>query len=283
MSFTFPDRLFRFRSAQSRYFADEIKKAFEERKIFCTPIDGQNDPYDSRPAFQDSSLRDINVYLKATNKRESIATKDALERHYPDKYERKKAEKKLRPGPLAAKILIKSINQQVSEFRTRTKIACLTERWDSILMWSHYTNAHSGICIEYRVHNPTTRTVHQTPYPVRYTSNRTKLDTLDLIALVKSPDIVDDAVNEKAQRCMTALILEKSLEWEYEKEWRVKTNVLEPPGYFVFENLEPVGVILGVNSTHETLETLDRVLPSGVAKRKVELDGTHYKLNLVNI
>ncbi len=283
MGINLPSHLYRFRSVQSPYFEDEIQKTFGNRMLFCTPIDGQNDPYDCRPVIHDSTLKDINLYLKAANKGKSIADQTALEKHYPDKHERKKAEKKLRPGPLAARTLIKAMNLQATGFRNRTKIACLSERWDSILMWSHYTVSHRGICIEYKVHEPTHETVNNTPQPVSYTSDRTKLDTFDLIALVKSQEVQDKAVKDKAERCMSALILEKSIDWKYEKEWRVQSTALAPPGYFAFENLEPVSVILGANATTETRNLLGRILPPSVIIKQVVLDDSQYKLHLIDV
>lgn len=277
-----PTHLYRYRDASTCYFEEEIKKAFVERKLYCTAIDRQNDPYDSLPIFKDTPLRAMNKHLKAKNSAESDIIKGVLLNLYPDRHERKKNEKKFLSPPLAAKVLIKLIRDQVDEFREKNIIACLCEQWDSILMWSHYTKSHKGICVKYEVQKPTKNTAPKTPVRVNYTSSRTTLDTFDLMAFIKSPDTEDTSVKDKALRCLGALILEKSLDWEYEKEWRVVPHP-KGQGYYTFENLVPVGVILGANVQGETRDLLTNVLPSHMSMTQVELDESKYKLNLIDI
>ena len=101
-------------------------------------------------------------------------------------------------------------------------INCFSEVNDSILMWSHYANAHKGICIEYspceelggicfelveglsQIHDPVLNRLlgivkvnYQMNMPLEY--NRLKDDSKKLIEFLRT----------------------KHSDWKYEKEWRI--------------------------------------------------------------
>jgi hypothetical protein len=46
------------------------------------------------------------------------------------------------------------INRAVNNINTNLGVLSMTRRWDSALMWSHYTNSHKGICIGFGAQNP---------------------------------------------------------------------------------------------------------------------------------
>lgn len=60
-----PEFLFRYRSSRTEYFFDEIEKAVGEAKIFLTPASGQNDPYEMRPVYEVSAMREVNKWVRA--------------------------------------------------------------------------------------------------------------------------------------------------------------------------------------------------------------------------
>jgi hypothetical protein len=80
---------------------------------------------------------------------------------------------------------------------------CLTERRDSILMWSHYAADHAGYCLEFEAtdHTPVFGTAQQ----VRYA------DAYPEINFYNTPD------EEKPKLAL----LTKFTDWVYEKEWRI--------------------------------------------------------------
>jgi Protein of unknown function (DUF2971) len=92
-------------------------------------------------------------------------------------------------------------------FWDRMGILCLSERPDSLLMWAHYTDSHKGFVIEFNEQNPF---FDQRAFPddelrhlrkIRYASARPSI----ALAEIQSLDV----------------FLTKSMEWEYEQEWRM--------------------------------------------------------------
>jgi hypothetical protein len=91
----------------------------------------------------------------------------------------------------------------ISTFRHRVGLYCLTERRDSILMWSHYAADHNGYCIEFQAtdYTPVFGTSQQVSYSTEY------------------PEI--DFYNTSIDDKIKLAFLTKCADWNYEKEWRI--------------------------------------------------------------
>src|SRR5215469_2660517 len=78
----------------------------------------------------------------------------------------------------------------------RYRVYCLTERPESALMWSHYAEGHTGICLEFDAENlpfgAATQVVYRSQYPV-----------YDVVTVGYEP------------------LVDKSEDWAYEREWRL--------------------------------------------------------------
>ncbi|MCY6355352.1 DUF2971 domain-containing protein [Clostridium sp. ZS2-4] len=92
--------------------------------------------------------------------------------------------------------------ETVIDFKRNYNVCCLSEEKDSLLMWSHYANEHKGFCIEYR----TTELFDKYPLlcPALYT------DTMPSFG---------NGENEIVN--LSKVLFTKSLQWEYENEWRI--------------------------------------------------------------
>ncbi len=87
-----------------------------------------------------------------------------------------------------------------------TKVCSLCEVNDSILMWSHYADRHSGFCIEYDLWKlPRNSDLLKNLHPVFYHD--------------VSDSEPEDNLNGIKFRHLYA-VLRKSSEWKYEHEWR---------------------------------------------------------------
>ena len=95
-------------------------------------------------------------------------------------------------------------------------ISCFSKIPDSILMWSHYSNSHKGVCIEIEEDRPDFR-------DIIYSKKRAKFDVIDIIKRILAADYlgtqVDTSDNEYNYRILKPFFT-KSLDWEYEKEVR---------------------------------------------------------------
>lgn len=98
----------------------------------------------------------------------------------------------------------------------RAYICCLNQNPLNILMWSHYAQQHKGFLIEFRFKKfpefPTLKNdLIFIPMPITYSKEFPSL---------KKKDRKTNAIADKG-------FLTKSLEWSYEKEWRIIRYGLE--------------------------------------------------------
>lgn len=110
---------------------------------------------------------------------------------------------------LNEKLKLSLADQTVEFIRHIQKIVrfcAFSERNDSLLMWSHYSDQHQGICFEYEL--GTTEFLKNNTHPVIYSSG------------------IFDATSHflnKGQIWQISLLssLYKAIDWQYEKEWRL--------------------------------------------------------------
>jgi len=138
-------------------------------------------------------------------------------------------------------------------------LLCLTERNNCILMWSHYADSHSGICLEFA--NYDSEPFIGAPQRVNYLPVYTKAHA------------IYDHIYAQANR----IFLSKSKCWEYEAEWRIIDHQTGH-GVKYFEPTVLKGVILGckIPDAHEQLIlkwVSERKYPIIVYKAKQSPDG----------
>lgn len=96
-----------------------------------------------------------------------------------------------------------------------TYICCLSSKNDSTLMWAHYADSNSGICVGYDFNElPEGHLLKQMIFPVAYSNI-----PVDLV------DLLDDEKRKIFQYPLDAAVLcaalNKSDIWSYENEWRI--------------------------------------------------------------
>jgi len=123
-------------------------------------------------------------------------------------------------------------------------IVCFSEIPDSILMWSHYSENHKGICFEYDI-NAFSKMSHldivkDGLFPVRYQNDLSDLADLHM-------KYFNEELTKKQESSMVIKTsISKALVWSYEREWRLiihlTDNVLNDDR---LKSLIPCGVYLG--------------------------------------
>ncbi len=94
-------------------------------------------------------------------------------------------------------------------------ICCLSSKCDSTLMWAHYANSNTGICIEYDFNNSKLKPLQRNMlFPVAY--SQSPVDLRDLLADEKCK--VYQYPLDAAVLCAA---LNKAEVWSYENEWRL--------------------------------------------------------------
>lgn len=94
---------------------------------------------------------------------------------------------------------------------TKTGILCLSEKFDSPLMWSHYGDQHRGLCLEY---DTSGLGPSDDAHRVQYGASR-EIYTSEIHKWIIEGD------TRSAEKVKRACLLTKSDEWKYEEEWRL--------------------------------------------------------------
>lgn len=113
----------------------------------------------------------------------------------------------------------------------RVGVCSLSEEWDNILLWSHYADAHGGVCLRFTA-TPEDRDFYLA-FKVEYSTERPVINVMD----------------RDANEWVSKSLLTKAHIWEYEKEWRMFD--VDGPGVHPFRPRLLDAVILGARITAE--------------------------------
>ncbi len=188
----------------------------------------------------------------------------------------------IRPGSKVWKDFQKMMKQQIKilqmEFdrlKETTGVACLSESEDSLLMWAHYANNHSGICVEYAL-LAINQILGFTAVPIIYSEERTCFDFF-------APRSIEKDIRKLLIQSLTS----KSREWNYEKEWRIiqdqgacGTQWDTNKKGALLTMIQPSSIILGcmAKSGFEQ-EVKDYCIANKINLYRMEKDPKQYRLN----
>lgn len=114
----------------------------------------------------------------------------------------------------------------VDSYLDQIGVFCMSEVKDQILMWSHYSEGHTGFCLEFRA-------TFTTPFFGR---------AQKIIYSEEYPSMNFFKTPKDAQ--MEATLLTKANLWSYEKEWRI-IEYIKGAGTYSFPPELLTGVIIG--------------------------------------
>ena len=120
----------------------------------------------------------------------------------------------------------------VAALRSDVGIGCFSEIPSSILMWSHYAEGHSGLCLEFEASDDTP--LFGTAQKVGYSEEYPCVDYFET-----ANDLQVDLI-----------FLTKAKEWHYEKEWRIVDHD-NGPGLCRYPSELLTRVIFGLNTRPE--------------------------------
>ena len=188
----------------------------------------------------------------------------------------------IRPGSQQWKVLREEVHRGISELRSKFEdlraqmgVACLSESYDSLLMWAHYANNHCGMCVEYELLE-LNKQLGYSPIPIVYSNERACFRTFN-------PGFDK---NDIVKLCLEALT-SKSIEWSYEKEWRIVQDQTACGEKWNPENkgalldmIRPTSITLGCKVKSEFEEKVKGDCRSNkINLYKMEQDILHYQLN----
>jgi hypothetical protein len=225
--FDSPRHLYKYRSLAD---LNRVSRTFSHHEIYLSSRIKFNDPFDCRPQLtMEGTRQQFRSYIDrvfrnqrpdATSRERKTAVAQILRRRSDVK------------GEIFAGLL-----KDLDDFLDRSVgILCLSSKPDDILMWTHYADAHTGICLQFARDAP--NSVFAKALPVRYQAS------YPACSIVTTPR---DLLSEIA-------VYTKALGWRCEREWRFVDGT--GPGVRRFDSRLLTGVILGARLSHENRATV---------------------------
>lgn len=183
----FPVHVYKFFDPSDPNFRDSITKGY----LWFSDPSGFNDPFDFHIDLDfQATLPEYEQYLRraSNNTMEEEHVKVLAKQYFDNPSQREE-----------------KLNLEARKVLQKHGVACFSKIPDSILMWSHYTKKHSGVCIKYDLLEIVTDDMF--PLPVKYTDDHPNFNYVKDWA--------------KGRELATALALTKASVWEYEKEIRI--------------------------------------------------------------
>lgn len=246
-----PEHLYRYQSLDGEGLLHAERILLHDELHFCSPSK-VNDPFDCVVDLDFEAPEDHwrGFLTDLSNRKQPHFTKAEHDNWVEDivSSERHKS------GEIQA-LIIAELQMAVNS----VGLLCLSERNNCILMWSHYTNAHSGICLEFASDD-------SEPFIGR-------AQRVNYLPFYKRSHAIHNNRMEQVER----ILLSKAKCWAYEAEWRI---IDHRTGYGLkyFDPRILTGVILG-HSISKKDESLilnwisDRELPLDVYRAQKSPDG----------
>lgn len=126
-------------------------------------------------------------------------------------------------------------------------VACFSEKHDDILMWSHYTNSHQGICLEFDTKS--------SPFFIENKEAVIKVSYSETYPILELSEVV---ASGGKLRLLRRLLGTKSSHWSYEAEWRLIAKI----GDFAhqYDKGSLTGIYLGCKITEENKEIIKSIV-----------------------
>lgn len=162
-------------------------------------------------------------------------------------------------------------------------ITCFSETPYNMLMWSHYANKHSGICVEYDFSKLFSTVPNSLLLPVEYSGKRPLLPIEKVIVDRGGKIEVDQSKMNLLLPALLKSLAIKSDIWSYEREWRHVVFTKDTPDRLACLPIIS-RIILGINISTENREKMlafakERHIPVSVASMKTD----KYEMVLSNL
>lgn len=283
-----PNRLYKYRTCKEEHIS-----AFEKDELWLSTPDLFNDPFDTliqydedkiRSAFDDilnpdvfdAMTRHIAAGGKMAEPVNHLVDPAEIERMRIKAADVSSSGKKIMPNTEQMKRLTVQKEDLLSLLpkiaQRFSSVLCFSEKIDSILMWSHYSCNHTGFALGYDLRSlllPNDNNLGL--YPVVYSEKRYNAEEFLLYLfglLIQLP------MKEADKMSSIKLLLYKSLEWQYEQEWRIiKSNTYNLKEHSESITLKPNSIYYGCHITQDDYQRLhDIALRKNIEEHFMKLD-----------
>ncbi|MQY43354.1 DUF2971 domain-containing protein [Epibacterium sp. SM1969] len=280
-----PDRLYRYRSTSPGYFTDELKHLVDN-KVWLNFICKQNDPFEGTLRFDVETAEQFtaNIYEYKCYLEEKYSLGNLL----PDQVTETDISRSHLELPLFGDRVAKDVTQ-----------ASFNRSWKNPLMWAHYANSYSGICLEFEKDLKRLDVVGPPILQVQYWSDQPPIySPSEFYVHMKLHDALQNGVsdftlNERfqthrsdiaaiAREKMELAVLSKAAVWRYEEEFRM----VSPSGNCGYSNVPGYrlsGVIFGNRAGDGLASQVIDVLGPELNYSRLELAGGQYGFRRVDL
>lgn len=134
-----------------------------------------------------------------------------------------------------------ALDDAVKKFLSQQGVSCFSEKPDNLLMWSHYAGHHKGFCLEFKTNLEPFAKIKQ----VKYSTSMPSFDLVPMLCERNFDQIVD-------------LFCIKSIDWQYEREWRAIHR--EAGTAYTYPAAALTGVYFGPKASFTSIEIIALVL-----------------------
>ena len=245
-----PNNIYKYRAFdQNNYYENLISK----NELFFSSPNKFNDPFDCKvvPNYEIGTDDDMfKLFLwYVENDHPNLSKQGQLkiaQKNYSDNLNI------LKSPELFSRRIEKIINNMFG-------VCSFSEDKSNLLMWAHYSNCHQGFCVEYNA-----------PRLFSVCLDYMKINELILIEQVKYsknyPIINPYKINSPDE--LINWIIAKSIDWEYEKEWRLIYN-FHPYTILTFNDDIMTSIYFGVHCSETNIEKIRKLVQHKINKPKL--------------
>lgn len=232
-----------------RSMSDDVRtytgRIITDQELYFSHARSFNDPFDCLPAISLKATKDeFEEYLIGLFKRQSPRSTRA---------ERMASVKAIIKDPKRnhkSTQALELLKQGLENAMNLAGVLSLSATDRHVLMWSHYANCHSGICLKFKASRSTP-----------FFGEAQEVDYQTIRPVV-------NLIHDDPQTFTTKSLLTKADFWAYEKEWRM-ISPSRPPGVHKYPADLLVGVILGTNMSAENKDIVLNWISS--QKRNIDI------------
>ena len=253
-----PEKLYRYREVN-----DYLKEILKERILYFSKPSEFNDPFDMKPLAPwsediDEKIKFYNIIYSILNRKHDITINRDNLAHYESEY---------------LKI--------IGDLQNKLGVLSLSNLRDNTLLWSHYSDGHKGVCLEFNLRGTDFENKCEC---IKY-GNYNEDKQYEISEIKKLPHLLEADMLKKLGDMM---VLHKSQSWFYEEEWRIELKPDDPDKKSDWKRpfLEEImtGIIFGCIMSNDDKLLVLSWLKDWEKKPKLYLankDQYKYKLNFI--
>jgi len=206
-----------------RNFSDpNMESIIKNSSLYFSSVDKFNDPFDCKLSYrQHYSNQEIQAFYIALKERKSEFRLKDIKKNGRKNHN-----------------FVQLRNNITQKLRDTLGVLSLSKNFDSILMWSHYSESHTGLVFEFTPRIPKSK--ESSFYPI--------ID-VEYVDHYEELSYADEPKDE-----MSKLLLSKYKDWAYEEECRC--FALEFQGERKFHKDELTTIIFGAKATEEHIKKM---------------------------